>query len=60
MWHRRDYQINPKVINGKNVSCAYCEYKDICFRKEEDINYINEERKEVGKYAREGSEMPNI
>ncbi len=55
-----DFQINPKVINGKNVSCAYCEYKDICFRKEEDINYINEERKEVGKYAREGSEMPNI
>ena len=36
-----DFSINPKVIDGNNVSCQFCEYKDVCFRKEEDIIYIN-------------------
>lgn len=36
-----DFSINPKVIDGNNVSCMFCEYKDICFRKEEDLIYIN-------------------
>ena len=36
-----DFSINPKVIDGNNVSCPFCEYKDICFKKEEDIIYIN-------------------
>ena len=41
-----DFEINPKVINGENVSCSFCEYRDICYRREEDINYINDEEKE--------------
>ena len=39
-----DFSIDPKVIDGENVSCSYCEYSDICFRNEKDITYI--ERKE--------------
>ena len=31
-----DFEINPKRINFKNVSCEYCKYKDICFMKEKD------------------------
>ena len=31
------FDINPKEINGVNVSCTYCKYKDICYRKNEDI-----------------------
>lgn len=27
-----NYEINPKVINGKNVACLYCKFKDICFK----------------------------
>lgn len=45
-----DFSINPKVIDGENVSCKFCEYRDICFRRENDIVYINksnEEKEEV-------------
>ena len=32
-----NYDINPKRLDNKNVSCKFCKYKDICFMKEEDI-----------------------
>ncbi len=38
-----DFLINPKIINGKNASCLRCEYKDICYVREKDYIYINEE-----------------
>ena len=38
-----DFSINPKIINGENVSCKFCEYKDICYRREKDLTYINKE-----------------
>lgn len=38
-----DFSINPKVINGKSVSCDRCEYKEICYQRENDIIYINRE-----------------
>ena len=38
-----DFKINPKVINGSNESCSLCEYKDICYKREHDITYINRE-----------------
>lgn len=38
-----DFTINPKVINGKMESCLFCCYKDICYQREKDIIYINEE-----------------
>lgn len=31
------FPIEPKRINGKNVSCTYCQYKDICFYDYEDM-----------------------
>ena len=39
-----DFSINPKVIDGENISCNYCEYRDICFKNGKDITYI--ERRE--------------
>lgn len=41
-----DFTIDPKIINGENVSCKFCEYKDICFRKEKDLIYINRSEEE--------------
>lgn len=38
-----DFSINPKVINGKSISCDRCEYKEICYQRESDIVYINRE-----------------
>ncbi len=34
------FTINPKVLNGKNVSCEYCKYKDICYHDEKDLVYL--------------------
>lgn len=36
-----DFEINPKVIDGDNVSCTYCPFRDVCFRTEKDLIYIN-------------------
>ena len=43
-----DFTINPKVIDGTNVSCSFCEYKDICYLREKDITYINREEDKDG------------
>ena len=32
-----DFKINPILVNKKNVSCEYCEYRDICYRRNEDL-----------------------
>lgn len=32
-----NFMINPKRINDKNIGCQYCKFKDICFKKEENI-----------------------
>jgi len=31
------FNINPKRIDGKLVGCDFCKFKDLCFKKEEDI-----------------------
>lgn len=38
-----DFAINPKIINGQSESCQFCQYSDICFKREKDITYINKE-----------------
>ena len=35
--HNNNFDINPKVINNKNIGCAYCKFKDICYMTETDI-----------------------
>ena len=32
-----EFSINPKRLNNDLIGCKYCKYKDLCFRKEEDI-----------------------
>ena len=32
-----NFIINPKKIDNKNIGCEYCEFRDVCFRKENDI-----------------------
>lgn len=31
-----NFIINPKVLKGKNRSCLYCKFKDICFKSKKD------------------------
>lgn len=41
-----DFRINPKVYNGKNISCMYCHFKDICFKTKENEEVIGGEDNE--------------
>lgn len=36
-----EFDINPKNIDGKNVSCEFCPYNDICFKNNKNILYLN-------------------
>ena len=36
-----NFKINPKIIEGKNVSCKYCEFKDCCFYNHNDLHYLD-------------------
>ena len=36
-----EFDINPKILNKKNVSCEYCTYKDICYHTEKDNVYLD-------------------
>lgn len=36
------FDINPKEMNGKNIGCNYCKYKDICYMKQKDIVILKE------------------
>lgn len=38
-----NFIINPKVIKTKNNSCKNCEYKDICYVKNENVIYLDGE-----------------
>lgn len=35
-----NFIIEPKKIGNENISCKYCKYKDLCFRKEKDIKIL--------------------
>lgn len=36
-----DFAINPKVYAGKNISCEFCPFNDICYTKEKDLVYLD-------------------
>ena len=35
------FEINPKIVNGKNVSCNFCKYNDICYHEYKDSVIIS-------------------
>lgn len=37
-----NFEINPKMILGKNIGCEHCKYKDICFMTNRDIKELEE------------------
>lgn len=37
---KANFIINPKRLEDKLISCEFCKYKDLCFRKEEDITNL--------------------
>ena len=37
-----NFVINPKKINGKNIGCEFCKYKDICFMTNKDFKELDD------------------
>lgn len=35
-----DFKINPKIVKEKNMSCTFCDYKDICYLKNRDFKRL--------------------
>ena len=38
---KADFEINPKIYDGKNISCEHCSFKDICYTVEKDKKYLD-------------------
>ena len=36
-----DFEIDPKIYDGKNISCKFCEYKDLCFMSNSNLKYLD-------------------
>lgn len=41
-----DFQIKPKFFSQNKNACKYCSYKDICYVRESQREYVTEEAKE--------------
>ena len=39
-----DFKISPKQIANIDKSCTFCKYKDICFKKYNDYEYLEEKK----------------
>ena len=35
-----DFDINPKILKGKNEGCKFCEFKECCFVTHDDYCYF--------------------
>ena len=35
-----NFYINPKILDGENVSCKFCKFSDICYKKEDNNIYL--------------------
>ena len=38
------FDINPKIVAKKNVSCEFCNFKSICFVNDKDYVYLNQDK----------------
>lgn len=37
------FEINPKILDGKNISCNYCHFKDICYHEDRNNVYLRDD-----------------
>ena len=46
-----NFVINPKVINGKNIACTYCKFRDLCYRRKKNEVELGGEIRELDERA---------
>ena len=46
-----NFVINPKVINGKNIACTYCKFRDLCYRRKKNEVELGGESRELDERA---------
>ena len=42
-----EFEINPKVVDQKNVACTYCKFKDLCFKQKKNEVILGGEEDEL-------------
>lgn len=42
-----EFMINPKVINGKNIACTYCKFRDLCYKRKKNEVELGGENDEL-------------
>ena len=43
---KANFSINPKILDGKNISCKFCDYFDICYHNDSNNVYLNRDMEE--------------
>jgi ATP-dependent helicase/DNAse subunit B len=38
------FDVNPKQLDGTNVACEYCTFRDMCYMKDSDIITLKENK----------------
>ena len=46
-----NFVINPKVINGKNIACTYCKFRDLCYKRKKNEVELGGENNELDERA---------
>lgn len=41
-----EFDINPKILKNKNISCSYCPFNDVCYKDYDDYVYLKDEEEE--------------
>ena len=43
---KANFWVNPKILDGKNISCKFCDYFDICYHNDSNNVYLNRDMEE--------------
>lgn len=49
-----DFDINPKILKGKNEGCKFCEFKECCFVTHDDYCYLDDVKEDEEFYETAG------
>ena len=49
-----DFDINPKILKGKNEGCKFCEFKECCFVTHDDYFYLDDQKEDEEIYETAG------